>query len=112
MTKSQLPQELLRIGRAWPPDVLRPKLQYGNFLVALSKSKEHEKHITPALIRSQQRLLENRLKEKYALSDKMLYPASYPEKYARLVGQLEDVAESSAEEGEKPTGFLGRIFGR
>ncbi|KAG8820631.1 hypothetical protein FRC17_010098 [Serendipita sp. 399] len=112
MTKSQLSQELLRIGRAWPPDVLRPKLQYGGYLVGLSKSKEHEKYITPALVRSQQRLLENRLKEKYTLSDKMLYPASYPDKYTRLVGQLDNVANSSDEEVEgKSRGFLNRIFG-
>jgi len=64
MSQSPLARELLRIGRAWPPDILRPRLQYGNYLVALAQSKDLEKSLTPKMVRSQQRLLDNSLKEK------------------------------------------------
>ena len=64
MPKSGLAQELLRVGQRWPTDILRPRLQYGNLLVALSQSKEHQKGLTPELVRSQHRLIENRLKDK------------------------------------------------
>lgn len=61
---SSLAKELLRVGKSWPPDILRPRLQYGNYLVALAQSKQLEKRLSPALVRSQQQLLENSLKEK------------------------------------------------
>jgi hypothetical protein len=67
MSQSPLVRELLRIGRAWPPDILRPRLQYGNYLVALAQSKDLEKGLTPKMVRSQQRLLDNSLKEKVSI---------------------------------------------
>lgn len=68
MSKSTLSRELLRIGKAWPPDILRPRLQYGNYLVAFAESKELQKKLSPKTVRSQQRLLDNTLKEKVSLS--------------------------------------------
>lgn len=112
MPKSGLAQELLKVGQRWPTDILRPRLQYGNFLVALSNSKEHQKGLTPELLRSQHRLIENRLKDKYALSEKMMVPASYPDKYAKLVTLLEEAAESSELGAEEPKGLWSRITGR
>jgi len=61
---TSLAKGLLRVGKSWPPDILRPRLQYGNYLVALAQSKQLEKGLTPALVRSQQMLLENSLKDK------------------------------------------------
>jgi len=108
-----LGKELLRVGKSWPPDILRPRLQYGNYLVALAQSKQQERHISPALVRSQQLLLENSLKEKYALSEKTLHPASYPNQYEKLVGLLEDaVATTEAQEGGKPKSLFGRLLRR
>ncbi|KIM29192.1 hypothetical protein M408DRAFT_120154 [Serendipita vermifera MAFF 305830] len=110
---SNLAKELLRIGKSWPPDILRPRLQYGNYLVALAQSKQLEKRLTPGLVRSQQLLLENSLKEKYALSDKTLHPASYPDKYSKLVGLLEEaVATNEASQDAKSKGFWAKLLRR
>lgn len=57
---STLSRELRRIGTSWPPDILRPRLQYGIYLAALSESQ----NITPRMVRASQLLLENKLKEK------------------------------------------------
>ncbi|CAG8708609.1 122_t:CDS:2 [Acaulospora colombiana] len=107
-----LSRQLLRIGKSWPPDILRPRLQYGEYLVALAQAKQFESKMTPKLIRSQQMLVQDGLKEKvgsgyirdllanefdaqYALSEKMLHPASFPNKYAKLVGLLEEAIETN-----------------
>jgi hypothetical protein len=57
---SALAKELRRIGASWPPDILRPRLQYGVYLAALAESQ----HISPRMVRASQLLLENKLKEK------------------------------------------------
>jgi len=112
MSQSPLARELLRIGRAWPPDILRPRLQYGNYLVALAQSKDLEKSLTPKMVRSQQRLLDNSLKEKYALSDKTLHPASFPQQYEKLVGLLEEAAENAEAQVQDKSSLWSRIFKR
>ncbi|PVF96790.1 hypothetical protein CPB86DRAFT_775579 [Serendipita vermifera] len=107
-----LSKQLLRIGKWWPPDILRPRLQYGEYLVALAQAKQFESRMTPKLIRSQQMLVQDGLKEKYALSEKMLHPASFPNKYAKLVGLLEEAIETNdAQANGRSKGLFGKLFG-
>lgn len=81
-------------------------IPFSPFAVALSEQPD----LPIKTVRSQQLLLQNSLKDKYALSEKIMNPPSFPDKYVRLVGLLEDAVEK--EEAKKTNGGLLGWFKR
>ncbi|KAJ7778509.1 hypothetical protein B0H16DRAFT_1503797 [Mycena metata] len=82
---SKLAQEMARIASSWPLDPLRPHIQLQTFL----KSLATHPRLTPGAVRVAQALERNELHKKYALTDKMLKPASAPLHYEKLVEGIE-----------------------
>ncbi|KAJ6619053.1 hypothetical protein B0H10DRAFT_2027428 [Mycena sp. CBHHK59/15] len=76
----KLAGELARIAAACPVDPLRPHIQLQNFLKSLSTHPR----LTPAAVRAAQALERNEIQKKYALTDKIMNPASAPRHYERL----------------------------
>ncbi|KAJ7079564.1 hypothetical protein B0H15DRAFT_858231 [Mycena belliarum] len=80
-----LAKEMARIASACPTDPLRPHIQLQTFLQSLATHPR----LTPAAVRAAQALERNDMQKKYALTDKMLNPASAPLHYTRLVDGVE-----------------------
>ncbi|KAI0920474.1 hypothetical protein AcW1_002202 [Taiwanofungus camphoratus] len=82
-------QQLHRIAATWPVDPFRPNLQLKNLLDSLA---DHP-HLTPQAVRAARALQDNEFQTKYALSEKILKPASTPHHYSRLVEGFEKSAK-------------------
>ncbi|KAI0776830.1 hypothetical protein BD413DRAFT_468621 [Trametes elegans] len=77
------------VADKWPADPFRPNIQLKTFLMSLVV---HPK-LTPTAVRSARALQEDEFKKKYALSNKMLQPASFPHYYTRLVEAFDQSAK-------------------
>ncbi|KAI0717746.1 hypothetical protein C8T65DRAFT_640680 [Cerioporus squamosus] len=87
-----LKQQLHKIAAEWPGDPFRPNIQLKTFFAYLA---EHP-NLTPTAVRYTRALHEDEFKKKYALSAKMLRPASMPHHYTRLVEAFEKSAQGIA----------------
>ncbi|KAF7326839.1 hypothetical protein MVEN_01675200 [Mycena venus] len=81
----KLAAEMAKIARACPIDPLRPHIQLQTFLNSLATHPR----LTPAAVRAAQALERNEMQKKYALTDKILKPASAPLHYEKLVEGIE-----------------------
>lgn len=86
---TKLAQQLHRTAARWPVDPFRLHLQLGNFLKSLADHPQ----LTPAAVRAARALEEGEFQKKYALSEKMLRPASMPQYYTRLVEGFDKSAQ-------------------
>ncbi|KAI0656296.1 hypothetical protein C8Q70DRAFT_1013671 [Cubamyces menziesii] len=86
---SALRQQMQRIAAKWPEDPFRPNMQLKTFLGSLA---EHP-NLTPASVRTARALERDEFKSKYALSEKILQPASFPNYYTRLVEAFDKSAK-------------------
>ncbi|OBZ74342.1 hypothetical protein A0H81_05344 [Grifola frondosa] len=86
---TSLGQQLRRIAAAWPEDPFRPNLQLRTLLESLA---DHP-NLTPEAVRATRALKDNEPMKKYALSAKMLQPASVPHHYVRLVEAFDKSAK-------------------
>ncbi|KAJ7657910.1 hypothetical protein DFH06DRAFT_456988 [Mycena polygramma] len=82
---SKLAVEMARIASSCPIDPLRPHIQLQTFL----KSLATHPRLTPGAVWAAQALERNEMHKKYALTDKILKPASAPLHYDRLVEGVE-----------------------
>jgi len=89
MASSKLPAQLHRIAAAWPVDPFRGHIQLKTFLEALA---DHPS-LTPHAVRAARVLQDNELQKQYALSERLLKPASMPHHYTRLVEAFDKSAQ-------------------
>ncbi|OSD03681.1 hypothetical protein PYCCODRAFT_1466603 [Trametes coccinea BRFM310] len=82
-------QQMQRIAAQWPADPFRPTVQLKTFMESLA---EHP-NLTPAAVRASQAIQNNEFMNKYALSQKMLHPPSYPQYYTRLIEAFDKSAQ-------------------
>ncbi|KAI8972567.1 hypothetical protein BD414DRAFT_425702 [Trametes punicea] len=88
-TATTLKQQMQRIAASWPGDPFRPNVQLKTFMESLA---EHP-NLTPAAVRASQALQNDVFKNKYALSQKTLQPASFPHYYTRLIEAFDKSAK-------------------
>ncbi|OCH88942.1 hypothetical protein OBBRIDRAFT_733457 [Obba rivulosa] len=81
-------QQFRRIAAVWPVDTFRT-VQLKTFFESLA---EHP-NLTPQAVAAAQALHNNEFQKKFALSDRMLRPASIPHHYERLVEGFEKSAK-------------------
>ncbi|KAK7055142.1 hypothetical protein R3P38DRAFT_3253258 [Favolaschia claudopus] len=81
----KLAVEMTRIASACPIDPLRPHIQLQTFLNSLATHP----NLTPSAVRAAQALERNDMQQKFALTDKILRPASAPLHYEKLAEGIE-----------------------
>ncbi|KAJ7619530.1 hypothetical protein FB45DRAFT_981081 [Roridomyces roridus] len=77
----RLAEQMARIAASCPVDPLRPHIQLQTFLQSLATHPR----LTPAAVEAARALEANEAQKQYALTDKILKPASAPLHYDRLV---------------------------
>ncbi|KAF7313313.1 hypothetical protein HMN09_00309900 [Mycena chlorophos] len=82
---TKLAVEMARIASACPVDPLRPHIQLKTLLNSLAAHPR----LTPGAVNAAQRLERNEMQQKYALSERILRPASVPLHYEKLVEGVE-----------------------
>jgi len=85
----KMAQKLSNIAHSWIVDPFRPNLQLKTFLESLAAHPR----LTPRAVTAARALQDNRMANKYPLSDKMLHPPSMPHHYDRLVEAFEKSAQ-------------------
>ncbi|CEG69905.1 hypothetical protein CU097_009684 [Rhizopus azygosporus] len=103
-------RSFLRVVQRWPVDKVRPNKDLKQVLTTkVEESFRNESTLDIAQAEKQlfalEKLLNNDFKQKYPLSETILYPASNPKYYSKLISALGANKESNK-------GFLARLFGQ